>query len=69
MTNLHHAYNLTTGEIISCPTGNHLKRCVAIINRNDRKYGERPEWIFAHRCGISKIIAKANKIGAQRLGC
>ena len=68
MTNLHHAYNLSTGEIVSCQTGNHLKKCVAIINRNDRKYGVRSEWIFAHHCGISKIMAKANKIGKQRMG-
>ena len=67
MKTLHHAYNLSTGEIISCPTGSHLKRCVAIVNRNDHKYGVRPEWIFSHRKGISAIIAKANHIGKQRL--
>ena len=68
MTNLHHAYNLATGEIISCPTGNHLKRCVRIINEQDRKYNVRPEWIFVHHKGISAVIAKANRIGKQRLG-
>lgn len=68
MKTMHHAYNLTTGEIISCPTGNHLKRCVRIVNEHDRKYNVRPEWIFVHRKGISAVIAKANRIGKQRLG-
>ena len=68
MKTLHHAYNLSTGEILSCSTGNQLKRCVAIVNRNDRKYGVRSEWIFSHCKGISAIIAKANRIGRERSG-
>ena len=63
----HCAYNLTTGEIIACGNGNHLKRCVKIISNNDRKYGVRSEWIFSHK-GINRIMAKANKIGKMRLG-
>ena len=64
----HHAYNLATGEIITCPTGNQLKRCVRIINKQDRKYGVRPEWIFVHHKGISAVIDKANRIYKQRSG-
>lgn len=64
----HCAYNLTTGEILTCGNGNQLKRCVRIITNNDRKYGVRSEWIFSHQ-GINAIMAKANRIGKQRLGC
>ena len=63
----HCAYNLTTGEILACSTGSHLKRCVAIIAKNDREFGVRGEWIFGHK-GINAIMAKANRIGRQRLG-
>ena len=63
----HCAYNLTTGEILACSTGSHLKRCVAIVTKNDREYGVRGEWIFGHR-GINAIMAKANKIGRERVG-
>jgi hypothetical protein len=64
---LHCAYNLVTGEILTCSNGNHLKRCVNIIAKNDKAYGVRDEWIFGHK-GINHIMAKANKIGKQRLG-
>lgn len=63
----HCAYNLTTGEILACSTGSHLKRCVAIIAKNDRECGVRGEWIFGHK-GINAIMAKANKIGKERVG-
>lgn len=59
----HCAYNLVTGEILACSTGNHLKRCVRIVSANN----DRNEWIFGHK-GINRIMAKANKIGRQRLG-
>ena len=59
----HCAYNLVTGEIIACSSGNHLKRCVAIVSNNNPEN----EWIFSHK-GINHIMAKANKIGKQRLG-
>ena len=59
----HCAYNLATGEIIACSTGNHLKRCVRIVAKND--YDN--EWIFSHK-GINAIIAKANEIGRERMG-
>jgi hypothetical protein len=64
---LHCAYNLTTGEILTCGTGNHLKRCVRIVSKNDKAYGVRGEWIFGHK-GINAIMAKANRIGRQRMG-
>lgn len=66
-TQRHCAYNLTTGEILTCSNGNHLKRCVAIVSRNDYRYGVRGEWIFGHK-GIDAIMAKANRIGRERLG-
>ena len=67
MKELHCAYNLTTGEVLSCSNGNHLKRCVRIITNNDYKYGVRSEWVFCHK-GLNAMMAKANKIGKQRLG-
>ena len=67
MNNLHCAYNLTTGEIITCPTGTHLKRLVRIVTRNNKGYGTPNEWIFGHK-GINAIMAKANRIGKMRLG-
>ena len=64
----HVAYNLTTGEIVACSTGNHLKRCVRTINATNRKWGyPAGEWIFGHK-GVNAIMAKANRIGRQRLG-
>lgn len=63
----HCAYNLTTGEILACGNGNHLKRCVTIVSKNDHESGIRGEWIFGHR-GINAIMAKANKIGRERMG-
>ena len=39
----HAALNLITGEVISCATGNHLKRVVALHNRY-----EPSKWVFAH---------------------
>ncbi len=59
----HCAYNLVTGEILACSSSNHLKRCVRIVTANN----VRNEWIFSHR-GINHIMAKANKIGKQRMG-
>lgn len=51
----HVAYNLTTGEILSCSSANGLKRWVARHTANDREWcrangvacwGHR--WVFAH---------------------
>lgn len=64
---LHCAYNLATGEILICGTGNHLKRCVRIVSKNDKAYGVRSEWIFGHK-GIDAIAAKVNQICKQRMG-
>lgn len=66
-TQRHCAYNLTTGEVLTCSNGNHLKRCVAIVSRNDYHYGIRSEWIFSHK-GINAISAKANRIERARCG-
>ena len=65
-TYLHCAYNLTTGEILTCGTSNHLKRCVRIVMKNDGAYGVRGEWIFGHK-GINAIMAKANRICRRRM--
>ena len=61
------AYNLTTGEILACEKGNHLKRCVAIVSRNNHRDGVGNEWIFSHK-GVNAVMAKANRIGKQRMG-
>jgi hypothetical protein len=63
----HNAYNLTTGEIISTASGNHLKRCVRICVERDAKLGYPcGPWIFNHS-GINAIMAKANRYGRLRV--
>lgn len=64
---LHCAYNLTTGEILADPNGNHLKKCVRIVTKRNHEAGYGNEWIFGHK-GINAIMAKANRIGRARLG-
>lgn len=45
----HAALNLFTGEIISCPTGTHLKRSIALRNRYERAGGfPCGAWVFTH---------------------
>ena len=46
---MHAAFNITTCEVITCSTGNGLKRRVAAVERwnNIHGYG-RGEWVFAH---------------------
>jgi hypothetical protein len=57
-TQRHCAYNLTTGEILTCGNGNQLKRSVAIISRHDKRYyGCRSQWVFGHQ-GIDKLNDK-----------
>ena len=57
-TQRHCAYNLTTGEILTCEKGNQLKRCVAIISRHDKRYyGCRSQWVFGHQ-GMDKLTDK-----------
>ena len=63
----HCAYNLETGEIIACGNGKLLKRCVTIATTYNHKDGVRNEWIFGHK-GINAIMAKANRIGRERMG-
>ena len=59
---LHCAYNLITGEILSCSSSNQLRRCVRIITQCDKRYGIHSKWIFGHK-GINAIMAKANRMG------
>lgn len=48
----HLAYCVSTGEIISAPSGNTLKRAVALTKYYDRKYGcETGSWRFCHDFG------------------
>ena len=45
----HWAYNLKTGEIVGCSTGNGLKRRVKRSNHWGTKHGyELGSWIFFH---------------------
>ena len=61
-TQRHCAYNLTTGEILTCEKGNQLKRCVAIISGHDKRYfGCRSQWVFGHQ-GMDKLAAKARSL-------
>ena len=57
-TQRHCAYNLTTGEILTCGNGNQLKRCVSIISRHDKQYFDcRAKWVFGHQ-GYDKLVDK-----------
>ena len=57
-TQRHCAYNLRTGEIITCERGNQLKRQMAIISRHDKRYyGCRAKWVFCHQ-GLDKLTEK-----------
>ena len=60
----HIAMNIITGEIMETRSGNHLKRCVAIAERYNRKYwGEKGKWIFAHGSKAEeKLAAKVEKV-------
>lgn len=56
----HAAYNLTTGEVCICLTGNQLKRHVAHIEKTNRKlnYGK-GKWVFAHGAyAFENLMAK-----------
>lgn len=45
----HWAYNLITGEVLGCSTGNGLKRRVQHSNRWGARHGyELGSWIFFH---------------------
>ena len=57
-TQRHCAYNLTTGEILTCNNGNQLKRWVASRSENDKKfYNCRSQWVFGHQ-GMDKLTDK-----------
>ena len=46
----HVAYNIDTGEVRMCPTGNQLKRALKRANAWDKAHGYPVgRWIFAHR--------------------
>lgn len=60
----HTAYNLTTGEIIQTNHANHLKRCVAHVNRHDRAHGYTGNrWIFAH--GLNSLQKVCEKVAQK----
>lgn len=45
----HTAYNISTGEIITANTGNHLKRCVAHTKKWDKAlFHSAGQWRFSH---------------------
>lgn len=48
----HAAYNVKTGELITCNHGNHLKRAVALDERFNREvYNQPGEWRWCHDFG------------------
>ena len=57
----HQAYNTFSGEVLTTTNGNHLKRCVARLNRyesnnqmtkaNAREYAK--SWKFNHNYGFT----------------
>ena len=48
----HTAYNITTGEFINSPHGNHLKREVARTEKFNREYyGVHSQWRWSHDFG------------------
>lgn len=59
----HAAYNLATGEIITCERANYLKKCVAYRQKTDREYfGVNGRWVWAHGANaVEKVCAKANR--------
>ena len=59
----HSAYNLITGEVIECNSGNALKKHVATITRFNKRYYNSPnKWVFAHgKNAIEKVCKKAQK--------
>lgn len=66
----HLAYNITTGEVFTTNSGNHLKRWVARHAANDNKWakanGYPPighRWIFAHGKDHNECIAKLTARG------
>ena len=62
----HVAYNLTTGEIITCSTATHLKRQVNRANRfNANRFGVKgSRWIFGHK-GLHEMSKRLLEIWQQ----
>lgn len=47
----HLAYNVNTGEILNCTSGNTLKRAVAYTRNWDKAHGVYGQWRFCHDHG------------------
>ena len=61
----HCAYNLTTGEIITCSSSNTLKRHVRVINSVSDSLGyPHGKWVFGHK-GLDTICAKARALSGM----
>lgn len=61
---VHAAMNITTGEVLTSPHGNTLKRRVAKNERWNRAHGYgKGEWVFAH--GSDWQTKFANKLKAR----
>lgn len=55
----HIAYNITTGEVLSCTTGNGLKRRVEREKRWNMAHGfPSGEWFFSHNGKVPKAFNK-----------
>lgn len=65
MKQLHCAYNLTTGEIVTTATGNALKRHIRVINQVSDELGyPHGKWIYGHK-GIDAICDKARGLSGM----
>ena len=51
----HIAYNLTTGEIVTCETASYLKKMVSQITKVNRAWGfHSNKWVFSHNGKVSQ---------------
>lgn len=51
----HIAYNLTTGEIVTCDTASYLKKDIRRQTKVNRKWGcNSNKWVFSHSGKVSQ---------------
>ena len=51
----HVAYNLTTGEVITCETASYLKKIVRYQTKVNQEWGCRSnKWVFSHNGQVNQ---------------